>query len=443
MDFNFQSLGGGWDKGMVRVEEKMRNGLKDRVLIAIGAVVAGASLFGAGPQLNLNDAEVLLRNAEAHLSAECTPEVFAGHYAKIHAKDPGRAKHLAALYFWLVEDDAVRATIFSVGGWMGGILPLYSSSSASVTNLMFTATEVVETGTGQVLRAAVGWPQSQEMPEDKLVVIFTPSLTSAYWDWFDEFEVVPSAESATIDLPMDNGMGFFKVATLADTTSSGVPDIYERIAATNPMYGDLDGDGLSDWYEEWIGTDPENPYSIAESDPNNPDYYDEFGNPLPDGEIVGKWHEPNEEREDDTPPDWDGLLGLDLTLCDMDLYDDAWILRINVPFRDVPDKSAAQDYFGSPLTNVGNVTQVARRTIYVEAGQNVSFWLQRVSAGTIPELFAWNPVTKLQPGLVISTGGHMGITDYDGEGINAGSKIVHKAFNFFGSSGSTYRRYEP
>ena len=108
MDFNFQSLGGGWDKGMVRVGEKMRNGLKDRVLIAIGAVVAGVVLFGAGQQLNLNDAEVLLRNAEANLSAECTPEVFAGHYVKIHAKDPERAKHLAVLYFWLVEDDGTR-----------------------------------------------------------------------------------------------------------------------------------------------------------------------------------------------------------------------------------------------------------------------------------------------------------------------------------------------
>jgi len=35
------------------------------------------------------------------------------------------------------------------------------------------------------------------------------------------------------------------------------------------------------------------------------------------------------------------------------------------------------------------------------------------------------------------------ITDYDGEGINAGSNVVHKAYNFFGASGSMYRRYEP
>ena len=36
---------------------------------------------------------------------------------------------------------------------------------------------------------------------------------------------------------------------------------------------------------------------------------------------------------------------------------------------------------------------------------------------------------------------NMGITDYDGEGINAGTDSVHKAFNFFGSAGSVYRRY--
>jgi len=35
----------------------------------------------------------------------------------------------------------------------------------------------------------------------------------------------------------------------------------------------------------------------------------------------------------------------------------------------------------------------------------------------------------------------MGITDYDGEGINAGSEIVHRAFNFFKDSASVYRRY--
>ena len=37
----------------------------------------------------------------------------------------------------------------------------------------------------------------------------------------------------------------------------------------------------------------------------------------------------------------------------------------------------------------------------------------------------------------------MGITDYDGEGINAGSVEDHKAYNFFGHPESVYRRYEP
>jgi len=43
---------------------------------------------------------------------------------------------------------------------------------------------------------------------------------------------------------------------------------------------------------------------------------------------------------------------------------------------------------------------------------------------------------------VISDGRHMGITDYDGEGINAGRGFVHKAYDFFATQ-SVYRRYEP
>ena len=44
--------------------------------------------------------------------------------------------------------------------------------------------------------------------------------------------------------------------------------------------------------------------------------------------------------------------------------------------------------------------------------------------------------------MMISTVTPMGITDYDGEGINAGREFVHKAFNFFLHQ-SVYRRYEP
>jgi len=58
----------------------------------------------------------------------------------------------------------------------------------------------------------------------------------------------------------------------------------------------------------------------------------------------------------------------------------------------------------------------------------------------IPQLSDWIPMSTLQPGLVISDSGHMGITDYDGEGINAGREVVHKAYNFF-EYPSSYRRY--
>ena len=41
----------------------------------------------------------------------------------------------------------------------------------------------------------------------------------------------------------------------------------------------------------------------------------------------------------------------------------------------------------------------------------------------------------------MSTGDHMGITDYDGEGINAGNDIVHRAYYFLKKPASVYRRY--
>jgi len=36
----------------------------------------------------------------------------------------------------------------------------------------------------------------------------------------------------------------------------------------------------------------------------------------------------------------------------------------------------------------------------------------------------------------------MGITDYDGEGINAGTEFVHKVFGFSHPT-AVYRMYEP
>ena len=363
----------------------MKSSVRSRVGFAICAGVLAASLSGSGLPFKLSDAEVMFREAHEHLGMEQTPQVFAYHYDRLYAEDPDRAWHLAVQYFWLVEDDVLLAALFppynGTGNRTGGTPPL-RAGNAPVTKLSFTNTAVVATGAGKVFRAAAAWPQSQDIPQNKLVVISTPLLAPAYWGWFDEVEVDPLQENATLDLPMDNGMAFFRLATLTDTTGSGVPDVYEWIEQTNPQHGDADGDGLADWYEEWIGTDPENPYSIVESDPTNPDYYDEFGNPLTDGEIVAMWHEPKGGgHKDDTPPEWNGLIGLDLTLCDTDFYDDTWILMINVPFRSSPYLSAPEDYSSIALTNLGDVTKLAERTIYVKAGQNVTFRLIRVETG--------------------------------------------------------------
>ena len=41
----------------------------------------------------------------------------------------------------------------------------------------------------------------------------------------------------------------------------------------------------------------------------------------------------------------------------------------------------------------------------------------------------------------MSTSEHMGITDYDGERINAGRERVHRAYYFLDKPASVYRRY--
>ena len=252
-----------------------------------------------------------------------------------------------------------------------------------VTELVFTEAAVVDSGTGQNFHVTAAWPQTLDIPGNKLAVIATPSLDPPLWDWVDMLDVIPSNGSASQNLPMMGDKGFYKLATLADTTDSGQPDIMDWIVSTNPVYHDSDGDGLTDADEEYLGTNPNNPYSIYDSDPNNPDYMDENGNPLTDGEIVKKGCEPNEERLDLTPPEWDGIVGLDLTLADTWLDDDGWALYINVPFADEPGTNAVKHPAGIVLANTDDVTVVAERTIYIEAGQNVKFHIERVEIGQV------------------------------------------------------------
>ena len=257
------------------------------------------------------------------------------------------------------------------------------NSMASPDTLAFTSVSVVGPNMNQKFHVTAEWPLSLDIPNNKLAVLSSPSLASNSWDWTDAIDVNPLTGFSENDLAMSGDRCFYKLATMEDTTGSGIPDFYEMIINTNPDYQDPDGDGLPSWYEDYIGSDPNNPYSLAEGDTNNPSYFDEDGNPLTDGEILGGVCDCvcEGDPEDKTPPDWDGIMMLQLSLCDMFLDDDGWELYITVPFKESPDTNAVWNPAGAVLDNLDDVESIAYRTVYIEAGQNVEFYIKRVEIG--------------------------------------------------------------
>jgi len=87
------------------------------------------------------------------------------------------------------------------------------------------------------------------------------------------------------------------------------------------------------------------------------------------------------ERIDNTPPEWDGVMGLNLTLFDPHFEEEGWAVYISIPFRDSRDIKTVPHPAGLVLANTNDVTAVASRTIYIDAGQNVGFRPQRVRSG--------------------------------------------------------------
>ncbi|MCL1919715.1 MAG: hypothetical protein FWG50_01350 [Kiritimatiellaeota bacterium] len=87
------------------------------------------------------------------------------------------------------------------------------------------------------------------------------------------------------------------------------------------------------------------------------------------------------ERIDDTPPEWDGVMGLDLTFFDKNADAEGWAVHISVPFRDSRDAKAVAHPPGFVLSNTSDVTATATRTIYIDAGQNVRFRPERAKTG--------------------------------------------------------------
>ena len=172
-----------------------------RSLMLCAVCAISVCLFGAGKSFKLNDADVLLRDAQAHLAQEQTPEVFARHYAKLHAKDPELAKRLAVLYFWLVEDEAVREQIFATGSRArqgGGIVPM--RVAAPITRLTVTAFSIGTTSF--VFRAE--WPIGMEFPQEELYVMSNLDLSVKWWSHLATVKINPAQGWKNFEVPYDD-----------------------------------------------------------------------------------------------------------------------------------------------------------------------------------------------------------------------------------------------
>jgi len=86
-------------------------------------------------------------------------------------------------------------------------------------------------------------------------------------------------------------------------------------------------------------------------------------------------------RVDDTPPEWDGIMGLDITLENPLPDGGAWAFIITIPFRNSPGTDSALQPPGILFTDADMKDEKTARTVYIEAGQNLSFKLDRAEPG--------------------------------------------------------------
>src|SRR6266446_5591902 len=88
-----------------------------------------------------------------------------------------------------------------------------------------------------------------------------------------------------------NLVGFISATDDTDSDGDGLPDWYEIVIGTDPYNPDTDGDGITDGME----------VLTYQTDPLNPD---SDGDGIPDGWEVAHWLNPNDPG--DAAADWDG-----------------------------------------------------------------------------------------------------------------------------------------
>ena len=142
-----------------------------------------------------------------------------------------------------------------------GTGPFTNIAPFEVSNLCFTA--IADTHTS--LWAAVAWPPALSPTNDALDLYARGTLSLCDpWRLHGVLPLAPGSTNVVFELQKDalptNGVDdscFLSVGTQDDTDCDGLPDAFEAlVSGTDPYLVDTDGDGVGDYAEVVLGSDP-------------------------------------------------------------------------------------------------------------------------------------------------------------------------------------------
>ena len=169
-----------------------------------------------------------------------------------HLADIGRG--IASIF-----TNAIFSTGIRPGGAMNLATSLPAASNAAISNLQFSSISVSPTN------VALGMVWAfQTGTNDTLDVYSKTNLTEAAWSHLAEVDVSLPDEAALAAIPLEwlgsPSSAFFRLGTRLDADGDGLPDAFELLASlTNPAEPDTDGDGMNDGWETAhaaLGYDP-------------------------------------------------------------------------------------------------------------------------------------------------------------------------------------------
>lgn len=155
---------------------------------------------------------------------------------------------------------AACTNAFSHSGFgLGDATAVQTTDYNAFSNILFSSIET----TSSNFALGISWA-AQAGSQETLDVYSKTNLTEASWSHLAEVDVNVAAESVLAAIPFDwlgyPSSAFFRVGTRLDTDCDGLPDSFELLASlTNPTQPDSDGDGMNDGWEiahAALGYDP-------------------------------------------------------------------------------------------------------------------------------------------------------------------------------------------